>query len=377
MKIGFLINPIAGMGGRVGLKGTDGVLELAIARGATPSAGRRAGEMLASLRERLAKHPAPPAIEWVTGGGALGEEALREAGFEAIEVVCEPSGRGDAGDTRRCVRAFLEAGATLVLFCGGDGTARDVCGETGRSVPMLGIPAGVKMYSAVFGLSPSRSAEILVGYLDGRLGRADADVLDVDEEAFRQGILRVRLYDEAITPHEPHLVQCAKQVIADLDEGHAKAEIAEHLAEEIEARPETLILLGPGSTVASLAKRIGVAKTVLGVDALLGGELVGRDLCENQLLALLDAYPRARLVVSPLGAQGFALGRGNPQLSPSVIRRIGRDAIVLVATPTKLAGTRALHFDTGDASLDAELVGDGFLPVVTGYHVRRLVAVEI
>jgi len=275
------------------------------------------------------------------------------------------------------VRAFLEAGATLVVFCGGDGTARDVCAVTGRATPILGVPAGVKMYSGAFGVSPARTAEIVIGYLEGRFDLADADVLDVDEEAFRAGRLEVELYDSARIPHEPQLVQCAKQVIEDRDEESAKAQIAEHVAEELVARPETLFLLGPGSTVASIARRNGLAKSLLGVDAVLAGKLVGRDLRESELLELIDDHPDVQLVLSPIGAQGFVLGRGNQQLSPAVLRRIGRGRIVVVATPAKLDRTPVLRFDTGDAALDMELANGGFFPVVNRYHTRRLVEVRV
>ena len=361
------------MGGRVGLKGSDGVVELAIERGAEPSAHLRAGEMLRTLRARLDEHPAPPHFSWITCSGVMGEEALRQAGFENLDVVYRPTAPPDSKDTHRAVCAFRESDASLVVFSGGDGTARDVCSETGGTTAILGIPAGVKMYSGVFGVSPALTAEVLLGYLEGRFGLSEADVLDVDEEAFRRGRLEVRLYDSARTPHEPGLVQTAKQVIKDRDEGSAKAQIAEHLAEELESRSEVLFLLGPGSTLASIADRIGLEKTLLGVDAVLDGEFVGRDLDEHALLELIADHPRVRLVLSPIGAQGFVLGRGNQQLSPAVLRGIEREDLVIVATSAKLDRTPALRFDTGDAAVDEGLVGSGFLPVVTGYHKRRLV----
>lgn len=372
-RIGFLVNPIAGIGGRVGLKGSDAVLELAIERGAEPSAERRAQVMLDLLQTLLGEHPDPPHISWVTCAGVMGENVLRDTRFDEIEVVYRPDSPSSAADTRRAVRAFIDAGVSLVVFCGGDGTARDVCAEARRTTPILGVPAGVKMYSAVFGVSPSRSAEILLGHIDGRMGLSDADVLDVDEEAFRDGRLDVRLYDSARTPHEPGLVQAAKQVIHDRDEATAKAQIAEHVAEQLESGSGTLFLLGPGSTLASIADRVGLDKTLLGVDAVIDGAIVGRDLDERQLLDQVATHADVRLIVSPIGAQGFVLGRGNQQLSPSVLRRIRREDIVIVATPAKLDRTPILRFDTGAADLDKALVGAGFLPVVTGYHSRRLV----
>jgi predicted polyphosphate/ATP-dependent NAD kinase len=376
-RIGFVVNPIAGIGGRVGLKGSDGVVELALSRGATPRAGLRALEMLRALRDRLTRHPSPPAILWLTCAGEMGEDVLREAGFEAIEVVDRPGGSPAAADTRRAVRAFLEAGAALVVFCGGDGTARDVCSVTGRETPILGIPAGVKMYSSVFGIGPARTAEILLGHLEERFGLADAEVLDVDEAAFREGRLEVELYGSARIPHEPELVQSAKQSIEHRDEEDSKARIAEHLAQELEARPETLFLLGPGTTVASVARRNGLPKTLLGVDAIRGGRTLAHDLGERELIELLETYREACLVVSPIGAQGFVFGRGNPQLSPRVLRRLGSENIIVVATPAKLDRTPFLRFDTGDAELDARLASNGFLPVVTGYHRRRMVETRI
>ena len=309
----------------------------------------------------------------------MGADALRAAGFAAVEILGAPSEPPTGADTRRAARAFVEAGAELVVFCGGDGTARDVCAETQRRVPVLGVPAGVKMYSGVFGVSPARTAEILRAHLEGRLGVVEADVLDVDEAGFRAGRLDVRLHDTALTPHEPVLVQSAKQVIAEPTEARAKAEIAEHVCEAMCDAPDVLHLLGPGSTVAAIAEAAGLEKSLLGVDAVRGGEIVGRDLAERELLALLDATAddEVRLVLSPIGAQGFVLGRGNQQLSPEVVRRIGRERIVIVATPMKLAHTQVLRFDTGDAELDAELARTGYLPVVTGYHLRRLIPCQV
>ena len=379
-RIGFVVNPIAGMGGRVGLKGTDDVVARAIERGAVASAGVRAGEMLRALRDLL-QRPADGDLDlaWLTCGGAMGADVLRGAGFGPVEVVHEPGAAPTGVDTRRAVRAFVEAGVELVVFCGGDGTARDVCAEVRRRVPVLGVPAGVKMYSGVFGVSPARTAEILHAHLEGRLGVIEAEVLDVDEAAFREGRLDVRLHDTALTPHEPTLVQSAKQVISEPTEGTAKAEIAEHVCVVMQDEPAVLHLLGPGSTLAAIAERAGVEKSLLGVDAVRGGRVVGRDLSERELLALLDenGSGEVRLVLSPIGAQGFVLGRGNQQLSAEVVRRIDRERIVVVATPMKLARTAALRLDTGDRALDAELARDGYLPVVTGYHLRRLVPVLV
>jgi predicted polyphosphate/ATP-dependent NAD kinase len=372
-RVGFVINPIAGMGGRVGLKGTDDVVEEAVRRGARPTAQGRAEAALRAIAEAGRRASPAKAIRWLTCSGAMGSDALAAAGFQAVEVTYEAPPQTGAADTVAAVERFVRAGAELILFCGGDGTARDICAIVGQKVPILGIPAGVKMHSGVFAMTPQHAAAVLWGFLDGRLAPTPADVLDVDEARYRHGEWVVRLYATALTPFEPSLTQAAKAVITERSDAEVKAEIAEFLCEEIAADPDALVLLGPGSTVQSVARRLGFEKTPLGIDAVAVGTRVGSDLDEAGILALLDDYPRARLILSPIGAQGFVLGRGNLQISPVVVRRIGRGNIVVVATPAKLARTPVLRFDTGDAALDAELVGRGFIPVVIGYDRRRLV----
>jgi len=233
----------------------------------------------------------------------------------------------------------------------------------------------VKMYSGVFAATPAAAAEVFVAYVTGRLSVAEVDVLDLDEERYRRGEWAVRLYYSALTPFEPSLVQASKVVIDEASDADVKEEVAAQVAEEVAAHPETLFLLGPGSTVQVVARNIGVEKTLLGIDALAHGRLVGRDLDEEGILELLDCYPDRRLVLSPISAQGFVLGRGNLQLGPRAVSMIGRANIVVVATPAKLARTPCLRFDTGDVALDAELAGDGFMPVLIGYHRRRMVPV--
>jgi len=373
MRIGFLINPIAGMGGRVGLKGTDGVVAEARRRGAQPVANARALAALRRLKHLLEGLPRPPDVAWLTGAGLMGDDALRAAGLSAIEVVHDAALEPSAQDTQACVQQFLTAGVDLILFCGGDGTARDICGITGESVPILGIPSGVKMYSGVFGVTPARTADILLCYLTREIGLATVEILDLDEEKYRRDEWAVRLYMSARTPFEPTYVQATKAMIVGADEEAVKEDIAAHMREEIASHSEMLFLLGPGSTVQAVARLLDVDKTLLGIDAVVGGTVVEKDLDEHQILALLARYGERKLILSPIGAQGFVLGRGNQPLSPAVIRKIGPDNIVLIATPAKLARTQLLRFDTGDPALDAELIARKFLPVIIGYRRTRLV----
>jgi predicted polyphosphate/ATP-dependent NAD kinase len=371
--IGFIINPIAGMGGRVGLKGTDNVADEAMRRGAEPIANARALKALQEFARLLAGSQHAPGIRWLTAAGNMGRDALKAAGFTSVEVVHAPAGVPSADDTSVATRKFLAAGVDLVLFCGGDGTARDICAITGEATPVLGIPAGVKMYSGVFGVTPTGTAQVLLHYLVGEIGLAVVEIVDLDEEKYRRDEWAVRLYMSARTPFEPTYVQAAKALIAGVDEEAIKEDIAAQLLEDIEAQPDTLFLLGPGSTVQAVGRALHVNKTLLGIDAVAGGAVVAKDLDERRILDLLARYPACKLVLSPIGAQGFVLGRGNQQLSPAVINRIGAGNIVVVATPAKLARTPLLRFDTGDAGLDAALISRGFFSVVVGYHHLRLV----
>ncbi len=374
-RIGLVVNPIAGMGGRVGLKGTDDVVERAVALGAEPTAHVKADEMLSELRTLVTTAGHPMQLEWLTCAGAMGADALYGAGFDNVSILYEPGEETSAEDTRSAVRCFVDAGAELIVFCGGDGTARDVCAVTGDMVPVLGVPAGVKMYSGVFGITPARTARILFDHLAGNLEVAEVEILDIDEERYRRDEWAVRLYAMAHTPFEPSLTQTAKALITTSGELEAGEDIADEVIERLDARPQVLVLLGAGSTVGAVARRLGVDKTLLGIDAVIDGQRIGADLNEQQLLRLLDQHPRCVLVLSPLGAQGFVLGRGNHQLSPEVVGRIGPDNVIVIATPAKLRRTPVLRFDTGDRALDAAFAPSGYLQVVTGYHLSRLVKV--
>ncbi len=357
-RIGFLVNPVAGMGGSVGLKGTDGVLAEAVRRGAEPQAMNRAKVTLAILQKDLG-------LQFLTCSGAMGEEALRQAGIEQYEVIYQYTGESTAQDTRQAAERFLAAGVGLILFCGGDGTARDIFAVVGRNVPLLGIPAGVKMYSAVFAIDPVAAAELLTA--TDRWSFRDSEVLDIDEERYRAGELSARLFGVARTPAIPGKIQESKQVFEDQDEDRAKDEIARFMHEVM--LPDTLYILGAGTTTESIARRIGVKKTLLGVDAVKNGEIVAQDADEKTLIDLVGKEKRVRILISPIGAQGFILGRGNQQISAGVVRHTGVKNIIVVATPHKLRETPVLYVDTGDPALNREF-GDS-IQVISGYRMAQ------
>ncbi len=244
-KIGFLINPVAGMGGAVGLKGTDGLAEEARSRGARPRAAERARACLRLLSR------AAETLYFFTASGEMGERALEECALGEYdlhyEVVYQAPQESGSNDTKAACQAFLKNGADLILFCGGDGTARDVASETGR-VPILGIPAGVKMHSAVFAVSPEAAAELTLGFIRGEFKARDTEVVDVDEELYRSGVLQTRLYAIAKTPYQPVLVQDRKRIYSSSSEEEFKDQIALFAGEFM--RDGSAYIMGAGTTTA-------------------------------------------------------------------------------------------------------------------------------
>ncbi len=358
-RIGFLINPIAGMGGTVGLKGTDGLAEQAEILGAVPRAGERAKSCLKLLSATA------PSIFYLTASGKMGEDALRDCSLPHKAIYFSPE-RSISEDTKSVCRVFLRSNVDLILFCGGDGTARDiaeVCGKT----PMLGIPSGVKMHSGVFAVSPQAAAKLASGFLSHEFNLRETEIADVDEKLYRSGELQTRLYATALTPYQPVLVQERKRIYVSKSEEDFKAEIALFASEFM--RDGSAYILGAGTTTAKVAECLGLEKTLLGVDVIQKGRLVLKDASEKALLSLLDREPRVKIIVSPIGAQGFVLGRGSQQISPKVLKRVGEENLIIVSTPHKLAELSRLMVDTGDEILDKAIAKKRL--VVTGYRTAQ------
>ncbi|MFE1955223.1 ATP-NAD kinase family protein [Streptomyces sp. NPDC059524] len=371
-RVGLVVNPVAGLGGRVGLGGTDGpdrprrALEL----GAVPRASARAEESLAEIRAR----GCAPVI--VTAPGAMGEEAARGAGLDVETVPAPRSGvPGPLGttaeDTVAAVRAVVAAGVGLLLFAGGDGTARDVARALdGAPCVVLGVPTGVKMHSAVFAVGPRAAGEVAAARLGGAApGVRDAEVMDRDEEALRAGRTASRLYGWLTVPDVPARVQQRKTGSAS-----AAYDTSGGIAAELAGRAgDGLLVLGPGTTTRAVAAALGADASLVGVDVLdlRGGQAVvaAKDASEAEILARLDPARPCHVVVSPIGGQGFLLGRGNQQISPRVLRAAGgRGGLLVVCAEGKLAALqgRPLLVDTGDRALDAELTGH--VRVITGHR---------
>jgi predicted polyphosphate/ATP-dependent NAD kinase len=344
------------MGGSVGLKGTDGNVDEARRRGALPRAQDRAAITISHLT-------AVPDLFFVTCSGEMGETVLRTCGETRYRVAYRNPGITTAEDTKKAISAFLQEGVDLILFCGGDGTARDVFEAVQQTVPILGLPAGVKMYSAVFALDPAAAAVLI----SGPYGLKDAEVMDVDEKAYRDGVLDTHLFGIARVPARAHMTQVAKQVFEEADEERAKEEIARFLNEVM--LPGVLYIIGAGTTTEAIARRLGIKKTLLGVDAVIDGSLLSSDMDEKTLIDLVSRYPETKIIISPIGAQGFILGRGNQQISASVVRNVGLHNLIVAATPHKLRETPFLYVDSGDPALDREF-GDS-VQVISGYRIAQ------
>jgi predicted polyphosphate/ATP-dependent NAD kinase len=358
-KIGFLINPIAGMGGAVGLKGTDGLAGQALARGAKPQALKRAMACMHLLSREA------DSLLFFAARGEMGERALSECSLH-YQVVYEAPQNSGPQDTKAACQAFLERSADLILFCGGDGTARDVASIAGQ-VPILGIPAGVKMHSGVFAISPQAAAELALGFARGELKVRETEIVDVDEELYRAGKLQTKLYAVARTPYQPVLVQERKRIYVSGNEEEFKDQIALFASEFM--RDGSAYILGAGTTTARIAELLKVDKTLLGVDVVQNGKLIHKDASERDLMALLDREKSVKIIVSPIGAQGFILGRGSQQISAAVLRRVREENLIIVSTPHKLAELSRLLVDTGDEQMDRIMAKKRM--VVTGYRIAQ------
>jgi predicted polyphosphate/ATP-dependent NAD kinase len=349
-RIGLIVNPIAGMGGAVGLKGTDGTLALAEARrrGATAQAPTRARLALAELvglRER---------VQILTGPAELGADIASAGGF-AVEALGQTPGRLTGEATRGLARRLVERQVDLILFAGGDGTARDILASVGQTVPILGIPSGVKMHSGVFATGPATAGRLAALLSTGvRCPLAEAEIMDIDEDALRDGSLTARLHGYALVPIERHSIQSPKAGVFPSDdsavEGAARA-IASEMLDGV------TYVVGPGRSAKRVLAALCHESHLLGVDVVRDGALIGRDLSEGQLMASLGKGPVA-LIVGVTGGQGYLFGRGNQPIAPRVIRR-ALPALLAIAGPHKLAALpqARLLVDTGDPALDCALSG--------------------
>ncbi|MGQ9551240.1 MAG: ATP-NAD kinase family protein, partial [Candidatus Bathycorpusculaceae bacterium] len=332
MKIGFIVNPIAGMGGKVGLKGTDGVLKEAIERGAEAVAPKRAEEFL----RRLTRTKGNIEVEILTCPGIMGEDEARNVNFPVQILPMKIGEETSAEDTRTAAELLVSAKVDLIVFVGGDGTARDIFDAVrGRiEVPVLGVPAGVKMYSGIFAINPSEAVSVVLAFAEKEAEIAELEIMDADEKAIRSDTFSLRLYGYLKGPFVPMRIQGSKQVTPEtVNEKENQMAIARFIIEEMDA--EATYILGPGTTVKLIAELLNAEKTILGVDIYKRGRAI-LDVDEKKILTEVDDWQNAWVILSPIGRQGILLGRGNQQISPEVIKRVGKQHIIVAATKGKL-----------------------------------------
>jgi len=349
------------MGGRVGLKGTDGleILKKAKKLGAKPQSEERAVETLKRLE------PLKDKIELITYPGEMGEKAAVRCGFSPRVIGTIKSFMTAAADTQQAARDMSELGVDLILFAGGDGTARDVYSAVGNAMVVLGIPAGVKIHSAVYACNPVISGDLAALFLEGKIKKIiEAEVMDIDEENFRRDIISARLYGYLRIPYKNRYLQRVKTGSSE-DERYSQDAIAFEIIKNMS--DEFYYIIGPGTTTRAIMEKLNLDYSLLGVDMVYRKRLVGKDLSESELLEKIKGK-KAKLIVTPIGGQGYLFGRGNQQISPEVVECVGKENIIIIATKQKINSLfgHPLLVDMGDETAD-RLLNDYFR-VITGYR---------
>lgn len=369
-RAGLIVNPLAGVGGPKALRGSDGPLAAdAISKGATMLAADRAREAIRSLIDAYSERQTDPPQVLVCGG-PMGEDVLTDSGCEAFRVVYLPDSPTTPQDTVESARIMKEQGADLILFAGGDGTARDVVKGVGPEFPVLGIPAGVKMYTGIFLYRPAQLGRAVMEMEINGLRTSQVNLLDFERQDKNEpsglakfGTVTVPLLD---------WVQTGKSESS--SEEDELEGIGTYMREHLSA--DSYYVIGTGRTVKSILQGLGYDTPVLGVDLLQGDILKGRDLTDTELAGLLTGVDRNRIffIVTPLGGNGFILGRGNQQISPLLLKGCPRENVIVVSTTSKVNKLGRLRVDTGDNSLDERL--RGLTEVITGYGRRRVCVID-
>ena len=378
VRLGLLVNPDAGLGGRLGLKGSDGQAEIARSRGAQDRSGPRMRAMLDHLitisKENL------DGIQWYVSKGRMGTDWISPA-ISSLEVIHSSSSSTDANDTSQLVGSMIGSDIDLLVYAGGDGTTRDVVAALSEygspELPIIGVPTGVKMHSGCFASSPKAAAEVLSAWLEGDLLLSSTEVLDLDGDLYRQGKWVVKLYAEAITPASPRWMQGSKMRVEASGEEEIIQGLADHVRETL-IDDRMMIVWGSGGTLRTIGGILGFELNTLGIDITVGGNIIGSDLNENEILSALKEHQGdVILLLSPMGGQGFLIGRGNLQLSPDVLRIIGVNRVLGIVTPAKMLTLRSLRIETGDSEMDQRFSEKKYLKVLQGYRTTRVLKVSV
>lgn len=367
-RLGLLINPYAGIGGALALKGSDGVeiRTKALALGAPQLAMQKATIALQQITSLL-EH-----VHIYTGSGQMGESVLQTMACEYSVIHEVINTHGDVStseptDTIALINKLNEAKIDLLLFAGGDGTARNICSALNYQIPVVGVPAGCKIHSSVYAITPKGAGLVASQVIKGELvSLQQGEVRDIDETRFREGQVIAKHFGEMLVPAELSYIQAVKMGGKESDELLID-DICEYVQELMLDQPDTYFVMGSGSTVDAIMSAASIDNTLLGVDIVCNQKLIASDVNANELINL-TRNRATKLIITVIGGQGHILGRGNQQLSPAFIRQIGKANIILVATKSKLQALadRGLISDSGDMCLDAELAGP--ISVITGFR---------
>ena len=390
MRLGLVVNPDAGLGGKLGFKGSDGRAEEARAAGAQDRAGPRMNQCLTHLLNLTASslNRTSVQLQLVVWGGRMGGTwvpELDESSPVSIELVGATPDSTTPQDTAQLVGDLLASGVEAILYAGGDGTTRDIvnaleaAGPEAQKTAVIGVPGGVKMHSGCFATTPKAAAEVVLSFAIGDLRTAITEVMDLDETVYAKGEWKVRMYGEAWTPSSPRFMQGAKEQVERVSEEDTIEGLAHHVGTLLEDEPDLMVVWGSGGTLRRMGEHLNLDLTLLGIDVQHAGTVYS-DLNETRLLEVIgahlsDEHRRVLLLLSPMGGQGFLIGRGNLQLSPDVLRLIGHANILGIATPSKLIGLEAVRIDTGDETLDAEFQKKRFIKILQGFRTTRLIRV--
>ncbi len=361
-KIGLIINPIAGIGGAVGLKGSDGleILNQARKRGGLIQAPKRTEEFLIELKS------IKDDIKFFTLKGVMGGNSVLKEGFNTEFLIIDevPASTSlfetNSSFTKAAAKKMKDLHLDMIIFVGGDGTARDIFESVGSEIPCLGIPSGVKIHSSVFSVNPRAAAKLLIEYYHGHSHLRESEVLDIDESAFRDNRVVSKLYGYLSTPYLPTLSQPSKMASPQtLEEKNNQLRIADWIIKQMDSSGKDFYyLLGPGTTVRAIAELLNQEKTLVGVDLFFNKKCIAMDLNEKQILEHME-NKKIKLIVTPIGAQGFVFGRGNLQLSPKILMKIGSENIIIIATKFKISSlpNGKLRIDSRDSSFDKKFSG--------------------
>ena len=376
MRVGIIVNPDAGLGGRLGFKGSDGRAAEAREAGAQDRAGPRMTQCMIKfdelLKSSLNRSNIKPEI--YTWEGRMGGDWLTNLEYHSIGKTPHPT---TAQNTSELVQQLAINEVEVILYAGGDGTTRDIVNALGdKKIPLIGVPGGVKMHSGCFATTPNAAAEVLFSFAIGDLMASITEVMDLDEEIYLTGEWKVRMYGEALTPASPRFIQGAKQQVERASEDEIIEGLATHIGDLIETDPDLMVVWGSGGTLRMIGEILDKDLTLLGID-IQHKDKIYADLNEKQLIEILQQHNGNKiLLLSPMGGQGFLIGRGNLQLSPTVLRLIGISSILGVATPAKLTGLSNVRIDTGDSALDQELRERKFVKMLQGYRTTRVIRVS-